>query len=198
MKRRILAILVVMSLVFTLALTGCTQPADEPEEPAEENGEEEPAEEPGEEEEPAEEPEEMVFNWNVGADPKTIDPCLNGASDGGDVINQTFEGLVREKSGKVLPGIAEDWEVSDDGLTVTFNLRESQWSDGSELTANDFVYSWKRGMDPATASEYSWIWEYTNVKGAADVVDAAYLAESDIGEDQSEEEYEEQETEKAE
>ncbi len=196
MKRRILAILVVMSLVFTLALTGCS-PADEPEEPAEEPGEEEPAEEPGEEE-PAEEPEEMVFNWNVGADPKTIDPCLNGASDGGDVINQTFEGLVREKSGKVLPGIAKDWETSDDGLTVTFNLRESKWSDGSDLTANDFVYSWKRGMDPATASEYSWIWEYTNVKGSAEVVNAAFLAEAEIGEDQSEEDYEEQEAEKAE
>src|SRR6056297_934924 len=168
MKRRILAILVVMSLVFTLALTGCS-PADEPEEPAEEPGEEEPAEEPGEEE-PAEEPEEMVFNWNVGADPKTIDPCLNGASDGGDVINQTFEGLTREKSGEVFPGIAESWEFSDDGTVVTFYLRESKWSDGSDLTAHDFVYSWKRGMDPETASEYSWIWPYTNIKGAAEAI----------------------------
>ena len=41
------------------------------------------------------------LNWNLGADPKTMDPGLNGASDGGDVINQTFEGLVREKSGIV-------------------------------------------------------------------------------------------------
>ena len=64
-----------------------------------------------------------VFNWNVGADPKTIDPGLNGASDGGDVINQTHEGLVREKSGVVYPGIAESWETSADGLTVTFKLR---------------------------------------------------------------------------
>ncbi len=108
-----------------------------------------------------------ILKWNVGADPKTIDPTLNGASDGGDVINQTFEALTREKSGIVYPGIAESWEVSEDGLTVTFKLRESNWSDGSPLTANDFVYAWKRGMDPATASEYSWIWEYTNVKGAA-------------------------------
>jgi len=113
----------------------------------------------------------VVFNWNIGADPKTLDPGLNGASDGGDVINQTFEGLVREKSGVVLPGMAEDWEVSEDGLTVTFNLRKNlKWSDGSDLTASDFVYSWKRAMDPATASEYSWIWEYTNVVGAEDFV----------------------------
>lgn len=113
---------------------------------------------------------EQVLKWNVGADPKTIDPTLNGASDGGDVINQTFEGLTRERSGEVQPGIAESWDVSEDGLTITFHLRESKWSDGSDLTANDFVYGWKRGMDPATASEYAWIWEYTNIVNAFEAV----------------------------
>jgi len=108
----------------------------------------------------------VVFNWNLGAEPKTIDPGLNGASDGGDVISNTFEGLVRERSGVVQPGIAEDWKVSDDGLVWTFYLRKSKWSDGSPLTANDFEYAWKRAMDPATASEYSWLWEYTNVVNA--------------------------------
>lgn len=114
--------------------------------------------------------EKEVFNWNIGADPATLDPGLNGASDGGDVINNTFEGLVREINGEVLPGIAESWETSADGLTVTFHLRESNWSDGTPLTADDFVYSWLRAMDPATASEYSWIWYYTNVVGADDYV----------------------------
>jgi oligopeptide transport system substrate-binding protein len=109
----------------------------------------------------AEEP--MVLNWNLGADPATIDPGLNGASDGGDILANTFEGLVRERNGNVEPGIAESWEVSADGKTITFNLRESKWSDGSDLTAYDFEYAWKRAIDPATASEYSWIWEYTNV-----------------------------------
>ena len=117
------------------------------------------------------------LNWNLGADPKTMDPGLNGASDGGDVINQTFEGLVREKSGVVYPGIAESWETSEDGLTVTFHLRESKWSDGSDLTADDFVYSWLRAMDPATASEYSWIWEYTHVVGAQEYVNGEGTAE---------------------
>jgi oligopeptide transport system substrate-binding protein len=114
--------------------------------------------------------EKEVFNWNIGADPATLDPGLNGASDGGDVINNTFEGLVREIDGEVLPGIAESWETSADGLTVTFHLRESNWSDGTPLTADDFVYSWLRAMDPETASEYSWIWYYTNVVGADDYV----------------------------
>jgi oligopeptide transport system substrate-binding protein len=118
-----------------------------------------------------------VLNWNIGADPLTLDPSLNGASDGGDVINNTFEGLVREVDGVVSPGIAESWSTSDDGLTVTFNLRESKWSDGTDLTANDFLYTFRRAMDPATASEYSWIWEYTNVEGAIDFVYADTSAE---------------------
>ncbi len=114
------------------------------------------------------EEEDVVFNWNIGADPATLDPTLNGASDGGDVINQTFEGLVREINGVIYPGIAESWETSSNGKVVTFHLRESNWSDGTPLTADDFVYSWLHGMNPDSASEYSWIWEYTNVVGAMD------------------------------
>jgi oligopeptide transport system substrate-binding protein len=111
-----------------------------------------------------------VLRWNIGADPLTLDPSLNGASDGGDVINNTFEGLTREINGIVQPGIASSWVTSADGLTVTFTLRESHWSDGSALTASDFLYTYKRAMDPATASEYSWIWEYTNIVGVLDFV----------------------------
>ena len=109
----------------------------------------------------------VVLNWNIGADPRTLDPGLNGASDGGDVINNTFEGLVREKQGEVFPGMATEWATSTDGLTVTFTMREgAKWSDGTALDADDFVRSWKRAMDPRNASEYSWIWYYTNVVGA--------------------------------
>lgn len=105
----------------------------------------------------------VVMNWNLSSDPKTIDPGLNGANDGGHIIGNTFEGLVRERSGEVVPGIAKSWDTSEDGKTITFHLRESKWSDGSPLTAHDFVYAWKRAIDPATASEYGWIWHYTNV-----------------------------------
>jgi oligopeptide transport system substrate-binding protein len=131
--------------------------------------------------------EPVVMNWNLGADPKTLDPGLNGASEGGDIIGNTHEGLVRERSGKVFPGMAESWDVSADGLVYTFSLRESNtWSDGSPLTADDFVYSWKRAIDPATASEYGWIWEYTNVvnameanAGEADLEDVGIRAVDD-------------------
>ncbi|MGD9761735.1 MAG: peptide ABC transporter substrate-binding protein, partial [Candidatus Izemoplasmatales bacterium] len=122
-----------------------------------------------------------IMHWNIGADPKTLDPGLNGASDGGDVINNTFEGLVREKNGEVLPGMAESWTVSTDGLTYTFNIRsDAKWSDGSKLTADDFVRSWLRGMDPRNASEYSWIWEYTNVVGAYEFAFATTEVNSEL------------------
>ena len=149
-------------ILFAVVLASCAPAAA----PAEEAVVEEAVVEEAVVEEVVEEAVPVVFNWNIGADPKTIDPGLNGASDGGDVLSNTFEGLVREKSGVVQPGIAETWEVSEDGLTMTFHLRESNWSDGSPLTANDFEYAWKRAMDPATASEYSWLWEYTNVVGS--------------------------------
>jgi len=119
---------------------------------------------------------DVVFNWNIGADPRTLDPGLNGASDGGDVINNTFEGLVREKNGEVGPGMAETWNVSSDGLTVTFNMRDgAKWSDGTDLDADDFVRSWLRGMDPRNVSEYSWIWDYTNVEGASEFAGASRM-----------------------
>jgi oligopeptide transport system substrate-binding protein len=124
-----------------------------------------------------------VLRWNIGADPLTLDPSLNGASDGGDVINNTFEGLVREFNGVVEPGIAESWSTSADGKTVTFTLRDSKWSDGSDLVASDFVYTWLRAMDPATASEYSWIWEYTNVVGAEDYVYFTDVADNATGDE---------------
>jgi len=184
--KKILAMLLVLALSLSM-FVGCGKKEEEvkTEEPAAtvEEKEEEPAvvEEEAVEEAPATEEVGNILQWNIGADPKTIDPTLNGASDGGDVINQTFEGLTREKSGVVYPGIAESWTVSDDGLTVTFKLRESKWSDGTPLTANDFVYSWKRGMDPTTASEYSWIWEYTNIVGAMDAVNGVEGALDTVG-----------------
>ncbi len=61
------------------------------------------------------------------------------------------EGLVRNKGGKIVPGIAESWDISSDGYEYTFHLRKSKWSDGTALTANDFVYSFLRMVDPNEA-----------------------------------------------
>ena len=147
-------LLVLLALVLSFTLVGCGDDADS---------------------------EDVVLNWNIGADPRTLDPGLNGASDGGDVINNTFEGLVREKNGEVFPGMASDWTVSTDGLTVTFNMREdAKWSDGTALNADSFVRSWLRAMDPRNVSEYAWIWYYTNVEGAADFADSASSDDAEL------------------
>jgi ABC-type oligopeptide transport system substrate-binding subunit len=92
--------------------------------------------------------------WNLGADPKTLDPGLNSAADGGNVINNMFEGLMRKDDEGIKPGIAESYDISADGKTYTFHLRDSKWSDGQPLTAGDFEYAWKRALDPALAAEY--------------------------------------------
>ncbi|MBN2897552.1 MAG: peptide ABC transporter substrate-binding protein, partial [Clostridia bacterium] len=107
---------------------------------------------------------EQTLVWNLGSDPKTIDPGLNAASDGGHVTNNTFEGLMREIDGKMEPAMAESYTVSDDGLVYTFKIREgAKWSDGQPVTANDFEYAWSRVVDPATASEYAWIFDEVNI-----------------------------------
>lgn len=93
----------------------------------------------------------------VGPNPETIDPALNSAIDGGNMLLHTFEGLLTiGEDNSIQPGQAETWEVSEDGLTWTFHLRDGlTWSDGSAFTANDFVYSWKRVCDPLVAAPYA-------------------------------------------
>ena len=117
------------------------------------------------------------LNVQVGPSPETIDPALNSAVDGANMIIHAFEGLLKfDQDNNVVAGCAETWETSEDGLTWTFHLRDGlKWSDGSDLTANDFVYSWQRVADPATAAPYGYdllnqVVGYTEVsEGTADV-----------------------------
>lgn len=92
----------------------------------------------------------------VGSTPETMDPALNSANDAGNMLQHLVEGLLKvDKNSNTVPGLAESYEVSEDGLTYTFKLRSGlKWSDGSDLTAKDFVYSWKRVADPNTAAPY--------------------------------------------
>ena len=99
-----------------------------------------------------------VIHVQVGPSPETIDPALNSAVDGANMILHAFEGLLKfNRDNNVVAGCAEKWEQSTDGLTWTFHLRDGlKWSDGSALTAEDFVYSWRRVADPATAAPYGY------------------------------------------
>lgn len=100
---------------------------------------------------------EVVIRYNMGTEPQTIDPALNSALDGAEVILHAFEGLTTlDENSKAKPGVAESWDMSDDGLKITFHLRDAKWSDGKPVTAEDYAYAWKRALDPKTASSYAY------------------------------------------
>ena len=109
---------------------------------------------------------DQVIIVNLSVEPKTIDPSLNAQIYGVIYISHVFEGLtVRDRNNKIVPGVAESWEISEDGKTYTFFLRtNSTWSDGKPVVAEDFVYSWQRQVDPKVASEYSY--QHEPVKNA--------------------------------
>ncbi|WP_026884465.1 peptide ABC transporter substrate-binding protein [Clostridium akagii] len=100
----------------------------------------------------------QLIRYNLGANPKTIDPALNTSVEGATVIANAFEGLTTvDVNNKAHPGVAKSWDVSKDGKNYVFHLRkDAKWSDGKAVTAKDFEYAWKRALAPATASEYAY------------------------------------------
>lgn len=102
-----------------------------------------------------------TLHINLASEPKYLDPALNSTVDGGCLAVNSFVGLfTTDKDGKVVPALAEDYTLSEDKLTYTFKLKDGlKWSDGSELTAADFEYSWKRAADPQTAADYSYLFD---------------------------------------
>ena len=98
------------------------------------------------------------FIANVGSQPETLDPQMNSASDGSVYIHHLFEGLMNYDwdGNGIVPGAAESYEMSEDGLTWTFKIRDdAKWSDGQDLVAEDFVYSFKRLANPDTGAPYA-------------------------------------------
>ena len=100
--------------------------------------------------------EEQVLNLIMTAEIPTMDSALVTDAVGFDLLNNVNEGLYRLNQENIaIPAISDgEPTVSEDGLVYTFKLRDSKWSDGTPVTANDFEYSWKRAMNPDTASEY--------------------------------------------
>ena len=116
--------------------------------------------------------EKKILRTNNNAEPGSLDPALATGTHDSWILQHAFEGLMRyNDKGEIEPGMAESVEVSEDGLTYTFKLKEGlKWSNGDPLTAKDFEYSWKRVCDPEVASEYSYQLT-TYVVGAAEAVE---------------------------
>ena len=108
---------------------------------------------------------EIILTNN--AEVTSIDPAKQGAEPAFNLGRDLFEGLtLQDKEGRTIPGIALSWSANSDNTVYTFKLRKSNWSNGEPLTAKDFVYSWQRLIDPATASPYSWFVAIPGIKNA--------------------------------
>jgi oligopeptide transport system substrate-binding protein len=117
--------------------------------------------------------------YNLGADPKTLDPGLATDTTGMSILSNAFTGLAElDEKEQAVPAQAEKWDVSDDKLTYTFHLRKDlKWSNGDPVKASDYEYEWKRILNPETGAEYSYaLWclkggkPYNEGKGSADAV----------------------------
>ena len=116
------------------------------------------------------------FTVQYGSNPETLDPALNSAIDASNTIITVFEPLLLiNENNEVVGGQAESWEASEDGLTWTFTMRDGlKWSDGTDLTAKDFEYSFKRMANPDTAAPYA-----ETCLGMIDGFDAAQAGDTD-------------------
>lgn len=102
-----------------------------------------------------------VLRVCLASEPDHLDPALNSTVDGASLAVNSFVGLYTyDKDGNLAPALVTDTQVSDDKLTYTFTMKDGlKWSDGSDLTAKDFEYSWKRAADPATTSDYGYLFD---------------------------------------
>ena len=102
-------------------------------------------------------PEQQVLHHGNGAEPNSLDPHRSEGVSANNIARDLFEGLTGiSPAGEVVPGAAEGWTISEDGLRYLFTLREGlRWSDGSSLTAEDFAASFKRSIDPTTGNTFA-------------------------------------------
>ena len=144
-------------LIFALALGACHDPSRRPTCPAG----------------------KVCIEYGNDIEPATLDPSMAQLVAESLVIGDLMMGLTTEAAdGSVIPGMAARWETSPDGLTWTFHLRPTQWSDGAPVTADDFVFAYRRILDPKTGSPYAYMVELLK-NGAA--VTAGKAAPETIG-----------------
>ncbi|WP_103108208.1 peptide ABC transporter substrate-binding protein [Brevibacillus reuszeri] len=161
------------ALVAVLAVTGCSQQAA----PTQQGGSggatgQAPQTDSGQADMTA------MLKLNLKTEPPSLDPPKGFDSTSNEVLNATMEGLARlDKEHKPQPAMAEKWTVSEDGKTYTFTLRDSKWSNGDPVTAQDFEFAFKRILDPNNAFPSAFLAyyiagaeEFNNGKGNADGV----------------------------
>lgn len=141
MKKRVLAVLMTTAMVISL-LAGCSTPGSKK----------------SDDSKSSDEGGKKRVTYALRAEPPSMDPQLANSIPSSTACIHIAEGLTRNVEGDIRPAGAESWEISEDGMTYTFKLREGmKWSDGQEITVDDYVYGMQRLMDPATASDFAFI-----------------------------------------
>lgn len=130
---------VTLLLIASVALTGCASSSSAPQQTSEKMAA------------------TQTVSFNPGSEPQTLDPQMSSGVSEAIMELSLFEGLTYvDAKNNVKPGIAEKWDVSADGLTYTFHLRDAKWSNGDPVTAEDFKFAWLRALDPANAATYAY------------------------------------------
>ncbi|MGE7022437.1 peptide ABC transporter substrate-binding protein [Solibacillus cecembensis] len=127
------------------------------------------------------------LNVLITSEPPKLHPQLATDTTSGVIIENAFEGLTTTVNGEPILAAAEDYKVSDDLLTYTFTLRDAQWSNGEQVTAEDFAFAWLWGLNPENASEYASILyaikgaeNYNNGLGTAEEVGVKAIDEKTL------------------
>ena len=171
--KKVLAILLAMLLSMS-ALTGCG--SEEKTEEKNETVQEETAEDKENEDKESEEKEEAsveagnmvskqcegnILTWNLAYDTENLDPAQSVSADSRSLVNNLFEGLMRDTGDGVKPALAADMPVVTENkngtVTLTYTLIDSKWSDGQPVTAKDFEYGWKRCADPENGAANAYL-----------------------------------------
>ncbi|CAN0579152.1 unnamed protein product, partial [Ectocarpus sp. 12 AP-2014] len=114
----------------------------------------------------------QVFTYRVLDEFSSFDPQVVEDVNGSEVVRDLFEGLYNQNAdGEIVPGVALSHTVSEDNKTYTFTLRDdAKWSDGTPVTAGDFVYAWQRAVEPELASPYAWYMELMSIENGAAII----------------------------
>jgi oligopeptide transport system substrate-binding protein len=125
---------------------------------------------------------DQTFTYRVLDEHSSVDPQVVEDVSGSEIVRDLFEGLFNQDAdGNLVPGVALDFVANDDNTQFTFNLRQdAKWSNGEPVTAGDFVYAWRRLVDPELASPYQWFGEIMNMVNVAEVI-AGDMPTSELG-----------------
>ena len=124
-----------------------------------------------------------TLNIMLETEVQSLDPQVATDGTSFEVIADYTDGLMQmDADGQAVPAIAESYDLSDDGLTYTFHLRtHAKWSNGTPVTAADFVFGWQRAVDPDVASEYAYMLsDIGQIKNAAEII-AGEKDKSELG-----------------